>query len=97
MANKKLSDEELTKLMSNEFAYDSETNFTTNPLVKETEETEKTEEVDNTIDYNDIDYAGRGFKSFEDAIDFMETSYFKGLGESDKNEYRKWLIKNEEE
>lgn len=57
--------------------------------MKETEDEEVTEEVE----YNEVDYASRGFKSLDDAILFMDTPYFKGLGEADKNEYRNWLIK----
>ena len=59
------------------------------PELPEVEETEETE----VVDYNEVDYEGRGFKSLDDAILFMETPYFKGLGEADKNEYRNWLIK----
>lgn len=57
--------------------------------MEETEDEEVTEEVE----YNEVDYASRGFKSLDDAILFMDTPYFKGLGEADKNEYRNWLIK----
>ena len=51
------------------------------------------EEVTEGVEYNEVDYASRGFKSLDDAILFMDTPYFKGLGEADKNEYRNWLIK----
>ena len=51
------------------------------------------EEVTEGAEYNEVDYASRGFKSLDDAILFMDTHYFKGLGEADKNEYRNWLIK----
>jgi hypothetical protein len=44
--------------------------------------------------YNkNIDFAGRGFSSFEEAIKFPETSYFKGLGKEDQEEYLNWLKK----
>lgn len=44
--------------------------------------------------YNkNIDFKGRGFSSFEEAVKFIETSYFKGLGKDDKEEYLNWLKK----
>lgn len=38
-----------------------------------------------------IDFAGRGFSTYEDAVKFVETKYFKGLGKEDKDEYLNWL------
>lgn len=52
-----------------------------------TEEKPKTKEKYN----KNIDYKGRGFSSFEDAINFIETDYFKGLGKADQEEYLNWL------
>lgn len=44
--------------------------------------------------YNkNIDFGGRGFSSFEEAISFLETPYFKGLGKEDQEEYENWLKK----
>ena len=62
-----------------------------NEIIEEAKETEEVETK--AVKYNKVDYKSRGFKSLDDAILFMETPYFKGLGEADKNEYRNWLIK----
>ena len=40
-----------------------------------------------------LNYAGRGFKTLEDAINFPNTKTFKALGDADKKEYLKWLMK----
>lgn len=40
-----------------------------------------------------IDFEGRGFSSIEEALDFPNTKYFKGLGKEDKEEYLNWLKK----
>ena len=45
------------------------------------------------IEYNDVDFKSRGFKTLEDAINFLDTPYFKGLGDADKEEFKNWLIK----
>lgn len=102
-----LPDETVEKLIKNEFEMnvdnetvkDEEVTETTEE-VTETEKDFKLEETEDeevteteVVDYNEVDYASRGFKSLDDAILFMETPYFKGLGEADKNEYRNWLIK----
>lgn len=96
-----LPDETIEKLLNNEFQMDSVgTDEIEIPVVEvkpdeveEHKETIKTESKTKKVEYNDVNYAGRGFKSLKEAIDFMETPYFKGLGEADKNEYRNWLIK----
>ena len=54
-------------------------------MVTETEE----------LQYNDVDYSGRGFNSLEDAINYMNSDTFKNLGDADKNEFKKWLIKED--
>lgn len=41
----------------------------------------------------EIDFIGRGFDSLKDAIEFMETDYFKNLGKADQAEYKNWLNK----
>lgn len=97
--NKKvvLPDETIEKLLNNEFQMNSVgTDEVEIPVVEPKNEEIQVEESEVTIEeieYNEVDYKSRGFKSLDDAIDFMETAYFKGLGEADKNEYRNWLIK----
>lgn len=54
-----------------------------------TEEKPKSKEKYN----KNIDFEGRGFSSFEEAISFLETPYFKGLGKEDQEEYENWLKK----
>lgn len=94
-----IPDVTIDKLIKNEFQMNSVgTNEVEIPVVEaKTSEKTKVEETKSdkieVVEYNDVDYAGRGFKSLEDAIDFMETPYFKGLGESEKIEYHNWLIK----
>lgn len=62
-----------------------ETVEVTEPIV--TDEKSKSKEKYN----KNIDFAGRGFSSFEKAVKFIETSYFKGLGKEDQEEYLNWL------
>ena len=38
-----------------------------------------------------VDYKSRGFNTIEEAYAFVETKYFKGLGEADQEEFIKWL------
>ena len=52
-----------------------------------TEEKPKSKEKYN----KNIDFEGRGFSSFEEAVKFIETKYFKGLGKEDQEEYLNWL------
>lgn len=94
-----IPEETLDKLLKNEFQMNSVgTNEIEIPVVEpinsEVEKEEaSTKETKSNIKYNDVDYKGRGFKSLQDAIDFMEKPYFKGLGQADKDEYINWLIK----
>lgn len=83
----------IDKLINNEYNYDiiqtSNDNgeigtFDDNTVI-ETEE----------LQYNDVDYSGRGFNSLEDAINYMNSDTFKNLGDADKNEFKKWLIKED--
>lgn len=38
-----------------------------------------------------LNYIGRGFKTLQEAEDFVNTVVFAKLGEADKNEYINWL------
>ena len=83
----------IDKLINNEYSYDTiqtsndnrEIGTFDNNTVIETEE----------LQYNDVDYSGRGFNSLEDAINYMNSDTFKNLGDADKNEFKKWLIKED--
>ena len=83
----------IDKLINNEYNYDmiqtyndnEEIGTIDNNVVTETEE----------LQYNDVDYSGRGFNSLEDAINYMNSDTFKNLGDADKNEFKKWLIKED--
>ena len=82
----------IDKLINNEYNYDmiqtynnEEIRTVDNNIVTETEE----------LQYNDVDYSGRGFNSLEDAINYMNSDTFKNLGDADKNEFKKWLIKED--
>lgn len=97
----KVEDEEVTeaeeaeKTEANETPEETENEEVTEEEINNDFKMEETEdeEVTEEVEYNEVDYASRGFKSLDDAILFMDTPYFKGLGEADKNEYRNWLIK----
>jgi hypothetical protein len=54
---------------------------------------EKTEEKSTMTIKNvkQLDYAGRGFKSIDEAFAFVDTEYFKGLGKEDQEEFINWL------
>ena len=83
----------IDKLINNEYNYDmiqtyndnEEIRTIDNKIVTDTEE----------LQYNDVDYYGRGFNSLEDAINYMNSDPFKNLGDADKNEFKKWLIKED--
>lgn len=55
-----------------------------------TEENPETDK-DKTKYNKNIDFAGRGFSSFDEAKAFVKTGYFKGLGKEDQEEYLNWL------
>ena len=84
----------IDKLINNEYNYDmiqtydndnGEIETIDNDVVTDTKE----------LEYNDVDYSGRGFNSLEDAINYMNSNIFKNLGDADKNEFKKWLIKED--
>lgn len=96
--------ETVEKMLKNEFQMNSvgtdeveipvvEPKKDENEVEKSDEEIEEVNFLDPDTKYNDIIFPTRGFDSLEEAVDFMNTPYFKGLGEADKNEYRNWLIK----
>lgn len=50
--------------------------------------------IEETIKINSdktVDYVNRGFKTLEEAYNFVETEYFKNLGKADQEEYIDWL------
>ena len=92
----------IDKLINNEYNYDMIQNYNDNGVIKtdndngeigtlDTNTVKETEE----LQYNDVDYSGRGFNSLEDAIKYMNSNIFKNLGDADKNEFKKWLIKED--
>ena len=92
----------IDKLINNEYNYDMIQNYNDNVEIKndndngeigtlDTNTVKETEE----LQYNDVDYSGRGFNSLEDAINYMNSNIFKNLGDADKNEFKKWLIKED--
>lgn len=104
-ANKEqeVTKEMVDKLLKNEFTLDinSDEHSEETPVAKEevqevVEEVQEVQEVEEEIkdvEYNKIKFPARGFKTLNDAIDFMSTEQFKKLGEADKEEYKNWLIK----
>ena len=102
MANKKLDQEAFDKLIKNEFTFEEQEKnaeeIVEEELRKEIKRVPAAKEVESNdnIDkskYNKIEFPARGLKSLKEAVDFMDTPYFRGLGESEKIEYRNWLIK----
>lgn len=84
----------IDKLINNEYNYDM--------IQADDNDNEEVETADNNVvtkteelQYNDVDYSGRGFNSLEDAINYMNSDTFKNLGNADKNEFKKWLIKED--
>ena len=84
----------IDKLINNEYNYDMTQTYDN--------DNEEIKTIDNDIvtdtkelEYNDVDYSGRGFNSLEDAINYMNSDIFKNLGDADKNEFKKWLIKED--
>lgn len=66
----------------------------TDEVVKPVTTEEKPEIDKDKTKYNkNIDFAGRGFSSFDEAKAFVKTGYFKGLGKEDQEEYLNWLKK----
>ena len=85
-----ISSGEVSEEQTDETTVEAEVEETINESVVEpvaTEEKSKSKEKYN----KNIDFAGRGFSSFEEAVKFIETSYFKGLGKEDQEEYLNWL------
>ena len=85
----------IDKLINNEYNYDMTQTY-------DNDDNEEIETIDNNVvikteelQYNDVDYSGRGFNSLEDAINYMNSDTFKNLGDADKNEFKKWLIKED--
>lgn len=89
-----LPDVTIEKLINNEYNYD---------MVKDNnDDIEKDNDIDvpmveetKGLQYNNVNYAGRGFNSLEEAIEYMNSETFKNLGDADKNEFKKWLIKED--
>jgi len=94
MTKKKIISEEkaIAHILNKQQPIDLDENF------KEVENVEKEvtivdvkETKTNKITNKTINYIGRGFNSIQEAYDFVDTDYFKGLGEADQIEYKKWL------
>ena len=55
---------------------------------------EEVKPIEKTLNYEhvkSIDYVARGFETLEDAFEFTNTPYFKGLGKEDQDEFINWL------
>ena len=83
----------IDKLINNEYNYDMIQTYNDNEEIRTIDNDVVTETEE--LEYNDIDYSGRGFNSLEDAINYMNSDAFKNLGDADKNEFKKWLIKED--
>lgn len=67
-----------------------------NELVEEFNEDdtkENLEEKNKNTHISILDYRSRGFETEDDARNFINTEYFKNLGEADKKEFIAWLEK----
>lgn len=83
----------IDKLINNEYNYDIIKTYNDNEKIGTIDANLFTETEE--LQYNDVDYSGRGFNSLEDAINYMNSDTFKNLGDADKNEFKKWLIKED--
>ena len=83
----------IDKLINNEYNYDMIQTYNDNEEIETIDSNVVTETEE--LHYNDVDYSGRGFNSLEDAINYMNSDTFKNLGDADKNEFKKWLIKED--
>ena len=83
----------IDKLINNEYNYDTIQTYNDNEEIETIDNDVVTETEE--LQYNDVDYSGRGFNSLEDAINYMNSDTFKNLGDADKNEFKKWLIKED--
>ena len=83
----------IDKLINNEYNYDMIQTYNDNEEIRTIDNNIVTETEE--LEYNDVDYSGRGFNSLEDAINYMNSDAFKNLGDADKNEFKKWLIKED--
>ena len=52
---------------------------------------ESLREVKIVHNHSTLDYESRGFASEKAARDFVNTEYFKNLGEADREEFMAWL------
>lgn len=92
----KLPDVTIEKLINNEYGYDMEKDNDIDIDIEKDNDID-IPDVDETkgVKYNNVNYAGRGFNSLEEAIEYMNSETFKNLGDADKNEFKKWLIKED--
>lgn len=70
-----------------------EQNKTVEEVVSEIVEESIEETIEEMVRNENLDYAGRGFKSLEAAYDFVNTERFANLGDADKIEFVNWLQK----
>ncbi len=94
-----LPENTIEKLLNNEFQISSVGTDdiimpVVEPIVGEPiDDDEGTVENNEDVEYNEVDFKSRGFKTMEDAINFINTDVFKKLGDADKEEFKNWLIK----
>ena len=60
-------------------------------IKKDTKKESLSLEKNKIVQKSTLNYSSRGFKTEKDARDFINTDYFKNLGEADKKEYLAWL------
>ena len=84
----------IDKLINNEYNYDMIETYNDNEEIRTIDNNNIVTETEE-LQYNDVDYSGRGFNSLEDAVKYMNSDTFKNLGDADKNEFKKWLIKED--
>ena len=86
LKNLNLPDNTLQRLLDNEYE------FTTKDMLEN--DTDDTQDVADSSEEEikvEVDYKGRGFKTYQEAVDFIETEKFKRLGVADQEEYKNWL------
>lgn len=91
-----LPDVTIEKLINNEYNYNIEKDNDNDIDIEKINDGDDNVDTEiETLQYNNVNYAGRGFNSLEEAIEYMNSETFKNLGDADKNEFKKWLIKED--
>jgi hypothetical protein len=84
-----LPENTLQRLVDNEYEFTNEDMVDTD--INNTQDVaDSSEEIEEKVEVN---YKGRGFKTYEECVNFVNTEKFKRLGVADQEEFIAWLNK----